>query len=383
MKEKGLAKASVSIVLAAIMSVNTLTYVNAENEIMTPDTSAGESIIVCTKHTYDNGKVIKAATIKEKGEVKYTCIHCGEEKTVKTPALVSITKAEVSGIKERYKYTGTARKPKLILKYDGKTLKAGTDYKITYKNNLTPGKATAIVTGIGRFGGSFKKSFVIIPSDGIIKSAKASKANTVTVKFKALKKPSGYRVAYSTNKNFKSGTVKYKYVKADKTSVNITGLTGGKTYYFKVQGYKLVGGKKYFGVFSSVKKATVKKSAAELRKEKQEIVCDFANSNVGGAYIYGGASYRATDCSGLTMQCLAQIGVSLPHNAAAQANYGKAVSYSDMQPGDVIIMCYGGHAGIYVGNGRFVHATNEYRGIVSDPVSQLQYYHVDAIRRFI
>lgn len=383
MKVKGLAKASMSVVIALMMSVNTLSYVSAESGLMTDDTKAGESIIVCNSHTFDSGKVTKAATLTQEGEVLYTCITCGKTKTVKVNKLISISKAEISGLKEKYKYTGTDRKPKLTLTYNGKALKAGSDYKITYKNNLTPGKATIVISGLGKFGGTVKKSFVIIPADGTIKSAKSGKANTVTVSFKAVTKPSGYRIAYSTNKNFKSGTVKYLYVAADKTSANVTKLTGGKTYYFKVQAYKLVGGKKYFGVYSDVKKAVVKKSEAEIRKEKQQIVCDYALSNVGGSYVWGGASYRATDCSGLTMQCLAQVGVSLPHNAAAQASCGTAVSLKNIQPGDVIIMCYGGHAAIYVGNDQFVHATTPERGITLEPMSKLQYYHVDAVRRMI
>ena len=112
---------------------------------------------------------------------------------------------------------------------------------------------------------------------------------------------------------------------------------------------------------------------------KINAVLAYAKSNVGGSYVWGGASYRACDCSGLVMLSFAQVGYSLPHYAASQANYGTTVSYSNMQPGDVIF--FGGssyssiyHVAIYIGNGMMVHAQNSATGIVISNVATFSYY---------
>jgi len=56
------------------------------------------------------------------------------------------------------------------------------------------------------------------------------------------------------------------------------------------------------------------------------------------------------------MYVYAQVGVSLPHNAAAQYSYGSPVSMSQLQPGDLVFFYGLGHVGIYIGGGQFIHA---------------------------
>jgi cell wall-associated NlpC family hydrolase len=118
-------------------------------------------------------------------------------------------------------------------------------------------------------------------------------------------------------------------------------------------------------------------------KAKRQIVSQYGASMNGGSYVWGGTAYRRTDCSGLTMQCYKQIGVNLSHNAAAQAYVGKSVSVSAMEPGDIIVMNYGSHVGMYIGSGKIVHALNSRVGIRIDSVEKLRYYHVDTVRRII
>ena len=85
-------------------------------------------------------------------------------------------------------------------------------------------------------------------------------------------------------------------------------------------------------------------------------VVGIAMQYLGTPYVYGGASPGGFDCSGLIMYAFAQIGVSLPHNAAAQYGYGTPVDRSQLQPGDLVFFNGLGHAGIYVGGGSFIHS---------------------------
>ena len=78
---------------------------------------------------------------------------------------------------------------------------------------------------------------------------------------------------------------------------------------------------------------------------------------LGVPYKWGGASPETGfDCSGFTMYVFAQIGVALPHYAAAQYGLGHAVSKSELQPGDLVFFRGLGHMGMYIGGGSFIHS---------------------------
>jgi cell wall-associated NlpC family hydrolase len=85
-------------------------------------------------------------------------------------------------------------------------------------------------------------------------------------------------------------------------------------------------------------------------------VVGIAMQYLGTPYVWGGASPGGFDCSGFTMYVYAQVGVSLPHNAAAQYGYGSPVSRGDLQPGDLVFFDGLGHVGLYIGGGNFIHA---------------------------
>jgi peptidoglycan DL-endopeptidase CwlO len=85
-------------------------------------------------------------------------------------------------------------------------------------------------------------------------------------------------------------------------------------------------------------------------------VVGIAMRYLGIPYVYGGASPSGFDCSGFIMYVFAQIGVSLPHNAAMQYGHGTPVDRSQLQPGDLVFFNGLGHAGIYIGGGQFIHS---------------------------
>lgn len=80
----------------------------------------------------------------------------------------------------------------------------------------------------------------------------------------------------------------------------------------------------------------------------------------GDMYLWGAAGPNRFDCSGLTMYAYGQVGVSLPHSSRAQYGYGKAVSTSQLQVGDLLFFGNSAssihHVGMYIGDGQMVQA---------------------------
>lgn len=109
-------------------------------------------------------------------------------------------------------------------------------------------------------------------------------------------------------------------------------------------------------------------------------VVNYACQFVGNPYVWGGTSLtNGADCSGFIMSVYAKFGVSLPHSSRAMAGCGRAVSYSEAMPGDII--CYAGHVAIYMGGGQIVHASNAKDGIKIS--GNAAYRPIVAVRRVL
>jgi len=97
----------------------------------------------------------------------------------------------------------------------------------------------------------------------------------------------------------------------------------------------------------------------------------FALKQVGKPYVYGAAGPGSYDCSGLTMAAWASAGVSLPHSAADQYNYGHHVSFSQLEPGDLLFYYSPiGHVTIYIGDGLMVSAPQDGENVSVVPAVQ-------------
>ena len=81
-----------------------------------------------------------------------------------------------------------------------------------------------------------------------------------------------------------------------------------------------------------------------------------ARTQLGVPYSYGGASPAGFDCSGLLMYVYGRLGVTLPHNAAALYEVGRPVPFEKLRPGDLVFFSGLGHVGMYVGDGKMIHA---------------------------
>lgn len=88
----------------------------------------------------------------------------------------------------------------------------------------------------------------------------------------------------------------------------------------------------------------------------QKIV-DTALAQQGTPYAWGGSSPRGFDCSGLVQYAARAAGISEPRTSRAQATVGTPVSKADLRPGDLVFFYNPvGHVGIYIGDGKMVHA---------------------------
>ena len=92
----------------------------------------------------------------------------------------------------------------------------------------------------------------------------------------------------------------------------------------------------------------------------------YALAQVGDRYVAATSGPNTFDCSGLTMTAWRQAGISLPHYSYSQYSKSRKIPLSQAQPGDLIFY-FGGsvhHVGMYIGNGKMVHAANPNEGVV-------------------
>ena len=93
-----------------------------------------------------------------------------------------------------------------------------------------------------------------------------------------------------------------------------------------------------------------------------------ALSKVGAPYRWGATGPNAFDCSGLVSWAYKSSGVSLPRTSRAMSRVGTPVARADLRPGDLVFFYRPvSHVGIYIGNGKIVHASSrKYPVKVSD-----------------
>lgn len=97
---------------------------------------------------------------------------------------------------------------------------------------------------------------------------------------------------------------------------------------------------------------------------------------VGVPYMWGGTTFNGVDCSGFVQTVFERNGISLPRTADSQFEVGRPVKQSDLEPGDLVFFetyaIGASHVGIYLGGGRFIHASSS-DGVRVDDLGQ-DYY---------
>ena len=247
------------------------------------------------KHLYSK-KVIKKSTCENEGDIEYTCDRClysydkkvnalghaykqtvtpaaiGKDgKIVKkcsacaatvTSAIAKISSVNLSTV--NYTYNGRVKTPSVTVKDSkGKTLKNGTDYKISYPKGMkNVGKYTVKVTLKGNYSGTKSLTYNINPKGTGVSKVKAAKKGFKVTWKKQATQTTGYQVQYSTNSKFKSAKT-VTISKNKTTSKSVGKLSAKKRYFVRVRTYKTVkvNGKnvKLYSGWSKAKSVTTKK----------------------------------------------------------------------------------------------------------------------------
>lgn len=106
--------------------------------------------------------------------------------------------------------------------------------------------------------------------------------------------------------------------------------------------------------------AEAQTTVRESTKPQSQRALAIAVDMVGTPYRYGGTSPDGFDCSGLVYYAYSKVGIQTPRTTTAQYRQTKRVPVADLQPGDLVFFTLSrgsiSHVGIYLGDGRFVHA---------------------------
>ena len=201
--------------------------------------------------SYSNNTKVGTAKVTIKGKGNYT------GSVSKTYSIKNnFKKATVSGISTKA-FTGKNITQSITVKYNGKTLKKGTDYTVSYSNNKSIGTATVKITGKGSYTGTITKTFKINPAKQEIQKLTA-KSKAFFVDWAQKGSATGYEIQYATNSKFTSA--KKVTITNNKTDTKtISKLSGKKKYYVRVRSYTTVKGTKYYGAWSASKSVTTKK----------------------------------------------------------------------------------------------------------------------------
>ncbi|MFF7792051.1 NlpC/P60 family protein [Streptomyces sp. NPDC007991] len=114
--------------------------------------------------------------------------------------------------------------------------------------------------------------------------------------------------------------------------------------------------------------------SAQAPNSRAAAAVSYAYQKLGSPYVWGATGPNAFDCSGLVQAAYRSAGISLPRTTYSQIDAGRRVSRSELLPGDLVFFYAGiSHVGIYVGNGRMIHAPNPSAPVRVAPLDEMPF----------
>ncbi|GAB2722930.1 C40 family peptidase [Streptomyces bullii] len=115
-------------------------------------------------------------------------------------------------------------------------------------------------------------------------------------------------------------------------------------------------------------------ATAQAPTSRAASAVSYAYQKIGSPYVWGATGPDAFDCSGLVQAAYRSAGISLPRTTYSQIDAGRRVSRSELRPGDLVFFYSGiSHVGIYVGDGRMIHAPNPSAPVRLAPIDEMPF----------
>ena len=199
-----------------ILSADSFPYDGSDKRPEVTVKSGNNTLTASSDYTvsYSNNRAVGTATVTISGRNNYTGSASKSFRIV--PADIANFTASLSA--STFGYDGSKKKPSATVRSGNKTLTSGTDFTVSYSNNVNVGTASAVITGKGNYSGSITKEFIITPADfskltaslatGTFSYDGTEKKPEVTVKSgsKQLTAGTDFTVSYTDNINV--GTAK-------------------------------------------------------------------------------------------------------------------------------------------------------------------------------
>lgn len=305
-----------------------------------------QAAVKTTKHTIKNGETLY--TIAHKNHTTISEVrkanHLKKGETLKIGRVLIVPKnTYFPNKKKSTKIAHKAAKKKTTHKFVKHSIKKGeTLYTIAHKNHTTIAevrKANGLKRGetlkIGRVL-KVPKDTYNVPQVKLAKNTHHKKTEKVARTHKKSHKKLVASLSKLETISLKEGTT---HKKKKSTSLSLSDL-----------------------IFSTHSSDTSKSSK----------ITSLAKKKLGRRYVWGATGQKNTfDCSGFTKYVYKKNGINLPRRAIAQSKYGKYVSRKNLQQGDLIFFDtskhrrgYVNHVGIYLGNGKFIHASSAKKKVV-------------------
>jgi hypothetical protein len=106
-----------------------------------------------------------------------------------------------------------------------------------------------------------------------------------------------------------------------------------------------------------------------------------AKNLLGTPYVWGATGPNKFDCSGFTQEVFCKAGIHIPRNSRAQAKVGKYIAYANLRRGDMVFFDtnrkrpgYVTHVGIYLSEGKFIHASSGGKRVIISSFVKSEYY---------